>query len=62
MAESGRYIVTIRKNNQREVIVDSNTFLYGNWKEIGYWLDYRFYNGPGYFVEIEFQDHNPFSN
>lgn len=58
MSDSGRYCVTVRKANQPSVIVDSNTFLYGNWKEIGYWLDWKFYNNPGYKVDVEFQDYN----
>jgi len=35
---------------------DARDFTFGNWNEIGLWLDYYGYNGSDYRVEIRFVD------
>lgn len=47
------YIVTIIHIQTSEAI-DSRTFEVGTFKEIGYWLDDKYYNDPRYKAEIRF--------
>lgn len=36
------------------VVIAEAQFLFGQWAEIGFWLDKNYYNSGKYYVEIDF--------
>lgn len=49
----GGYSVEVYEKGNREW-VDHFTCPFGEWKEIGFWLDNNGYNDPRYYVKVTF--------